>query len=66
MSIVIKTSADVAILIETWLKDEDVATINNLRPFTGIVRQQKRGGGLGIVHKTELSFTSTIPVELLI
>ena len=31
--------------------------------FTGIGRQQKRGGGLGIVHKTELSFTSQISVE---
>ena len=63
----IETAADLAILTETWLQDEDVATINNLRPsgysFKEIGRKQKRGGGLGIVHNIELSFTSTSSVE---
>ena len=64
---IIDTAADVSILTETWLQDEDAATINNLRPpgysFTGIGKQQKRDGGLGIVHNIELSFISTSSVE---
>ena len=50
-----ETNVDLAFLTETWLKPSDSAVVNDLVPpgygYIGVCRSNKRGGGVGILHK---------------
>ena len=52
--------ADLMLLTETWLKPSKTAIVNELTPpgysFIGECRTEKRGGGTGLLFKSEYKF----------
>lgn len=58
---ILEHSVDLAMLTETWLKPSNDPVINEFLPpgykFLGVCRSTKRGGGVGIVHRSSYHFT---------
>lgn len=57
---VLDQKADLVFLTETWLKPNNSAVIHEMTPpgytFTGKCRTTKRGGGVGLLHKSAFHF----------
>ena len=59
----IRNKLDLCILTETWIKEDDTVTPTRLYPkgykSLSISRQDKIGGGMGTVYKSELNISSS-------
>ena len=54
---------EVLFLMETWCKPNKTVVVNELNPpdysYIGECRSAKRGGGVGILYKSEYKFRKT-------